>query len=153
MICLYIFGPSSQCIKKLSKLDLLLNTFLTHVCIGLRESISDRQQNSSSSLICESPHIPSHPIFPPLVNAYKKSTQHLPTIHIRYCKRLSGHMAYWVRLPQPICEENSIMEALNFGCNNDKGDAQLPSRFKFHPTDEDLIIHYLMRKVLHKKLQ
>ena len=41
------------------------------------------------------------------------------------------------------------MEALNFGYSHDKGDAQLRLGFKFHPTNEDLITHYLMRKVLH----
>ena len=44
-------------------------------------------------------------------------------------------------------EENSIIESLNFSYSNDMGDAQLPPRFTFHPTDEDLITHYLIRKV------
>ena len=45
-------------------------------------------------------------------------------------------------------EENSIMEALNFSYSHDMGDAQLPLGFTFHPIDEELITHYLMRKVL-----
>ena len=45
-------------------------------------------------------------------------------------------------------EENSIIEALNFSYSHDMDDAQLPPRFMFHPTDEELITHYLIRKVL-----
>ena len=45
-------------------------------------------------------------------------------------------------------EENSIIEALDFGYNHDMGDAQLPPGFTFHPTNEELITHYLIRKVL-----
>ena len=45
-------------------------------------------------------------------------------------------------------EENSIIEALNFSYSHDMGDAQLPPGFMFHPTDEELITHYLIRKVL-----
>ena len=44
------------------------------------------------------------------------------------------------------------MEALNFGYNHDKVDAQLPLGFKFYPIDEELITHYLMRKVLDNSL-
>ena len=45
-------------------------------------------------------------------------------------------------------EENSIIEALNFSYNHDMDDAQLPLGLTFHPTDEELITHYLIRKVL-----
>ena len=45
-------------------------------------------------------------------------------------------------------EENSIIEVLNFSYSHDMGDAQLPCRFAFHLTDEELITHYLIRKVL-----
>ena len=45
-------------------------------------------------------------------------------------------------------EDNSIVEALNFSYNHDMGDAQLPPGFTFHSTDEELITHYLIRKVL-----
>lgn len=41
-------------------------------------------------------------------------------------------------------EENSIIEALKFSYSHDMGDAQLP-------TNEELITHYLNRKVLEKK--
>ena len=40
------------------------------------------------------------------------------------------------------------MEGLDFKYVWDKGDAQLPPGFKFHPNDEELITHYLVRKVL-----
>ena len=44
------------------------------------------------------------------------------------------------------------MKALNFGYKHDKVDAQISLGFKFHPTDEELITHYLMRKVLDNSL-
>ena len=45
-------------------------------------------------------------------------------------------------------EENSIIEALNFSYSHDMGDAQLPPRFTLNSIDEELITHYLIRKVL-----
>lgn len=46
-------------------------------------------------------------------------------------------------------EGNSIIEALKFSYrDHDMGDAQLPLGFAFHPTNEELITHYLIRKVL-----
>ena len=45
-------------------------------------------------------------------------------------------------------EENSIIEALNFSYKHDMGDAQLPPRFVSHPIDEEIITHYVIRKVL-----
>ena len=45
-------------------------------------------------------------------------------------------------------EENSIIEALNFSYSHDMGDAQLPLGLTFHPTDEEHITHYVIRKVL-----
>ena len=47
-------------------------------------------------------------------------------------------------------EENSILQDLNFSYNHDMDDAQLPPGFMFHPTDEEIITHYLIRKVLDK---
>ena len=41
------------------------------------------------------------------------------------------------------------METLNFGYSHDKGDAQLSPIFKFHPTDEELITHYLIEPMNH----
>ena len=43
-------------------------------------------------------------------------------------------------------KENSIIEALNFSDSHDMGDAQMPLGFTFHPIDEELITHYLIRK-------
>jgi hypothetical protein len=40
------------------------------------------------------------------------------------------------------------MEDLNSGYSHDKCDAEFPPRFRFHPIDEELITHDLMRKVL-----
>ena len=45
-------------------------------------------------------------------------------------------------------KDNSIIEALNFSYSHDMGDAQLPPGFTFHPIDEEIITHYLTRKVL-----
>ena len=46
-------------------------------------------------------------------------------------------------------EENSIIEALNFSYSHDMGDGQLPLGLTFHPTDEELITHYLIEPTNH----
>jgi hypothetical protein len=46
-------------------------------------------------------------------------------------------------------EENSIIEALNFRYSHDMGDAQMPLGLTFHPTDEELITHYLIEPMNH----
>ena len=45
-------------------------------------------------------------------------------------------------------QENSIIEPLNFSYSHNMGDAQLPLGLMFHPTNEELITHYLIRNVL-----